>query len=258
MARSGFVFTLILACWVIFNCGTLEDVTGQTEMVDRSWRTEDGRRNWGMFNPAVTNGENRTIGRRPRSEDRKPASSVKRGSKSHGLCPHERKEHCLVLALSRIAKVQVAEYAYHPASREPSGKVFREQKKSAEHAPGRERQKGDEGSVSRESSNKRLDGNVHCRATREVYIPEAKKTLPAFICKLGNTTFLLSSTRFLEDRKSYLDLKVEDTAFQDIGRAAKLPRSNEFNVVPALLVLRNGDNNYRVRTSKKAYPATET
>ncbi|XP_043591859.1 uncharacterized protein LOC122571782 isoform X2 [Bombus pyrosoma] len=101
------------------------------------------------------------------------------------------------------------------------------------------------------SSEKQMkSSNVHCRAVHDVYIPEVKQNLPAFACVFGNNTFILSSERFLQDRRTYLDIKIEENTFKNIKFAPKMSKTNGFDVVPALLILNRINNNYRIEMHK--------
>nr|XP_033340716.1 uncharacterized protein LOC117228820 [Megalopta genalis] len=158
-------------------------------------------------------------------------------------CPYETKQLCLIFSLSRIANVHVA--APDQTNRSLKTPVF----PSAWN---------DVGNLNEElRGNGYLDGqripvtlkkspNVHCKAIRDVYIPEAKQNLPAFVCKFRDKTFVLSSTRFLQDRRLYLDINVDEDIFQNPKRVRKISRSNEFSVIPALLVLNVPNNDYRI------------
>lgn len=92
--------------------------------------------------------------------------------------------------------------------------------------------------------------NVHCRAVRDVYIAEVKRHLPAFACKFGDRTFVLSSERFLQDRRLHLDIRVDEDTLKNIKFAPKISRSNELNVIPALLILNLANNDYRIEMRK--------
>lgn len=184
-------------------------------------------------------------------------------SESNQICPYEDKELCLIFSLSKIAKVQVAssnKASTHHISRsnnfdvEPKDtrnlKINKETKLQKEFDFGNEeRYREDLQDFSKEQGKSSI---VHCRAIRDVYIPEVKRNLPAVACKFGNNTFILSSERFLEDRRLYLDIRIDEDIFENIKYASKMSRTNESNMISALLVLNTANNNYRIETHKIA------
>ena len=183
---------------------------------------------------------------------------VLRGSNNHlgASCPFESKEMCLIYSLSKIAKVQVATPNGPSSARSLKARVFVDTSKNVRNS---EIDRGIEEneemrsrfSVPAEDDNFQTQRqmklpNVHCQAVRDVFIPEVKQNLPAFACRFRNHTFILSSARFFQDRRSYLDINVNESAFKNIEVAPKISRSNEFNVVPAVLILNAANNEYRI------------
>lgn len=162
--------------------------------------------------------------------------------KNSRTCPYESKELCLIFSLSKIAKIQIASLSEVAAGRgaetktkdpsvEERKEVYLDYPKRTDNLQDTERTKS---------------SSVQCRAIRDVYIPEVKQHLPAFACQFGNNRFILSSARFLQDRRSQLDINVNEDTFKNIKSTPKVSRSNEFNVVPALLVLNTDNNGYRI------------
>ncbi|KAG7205500.1 hypothetical protein KM043_007482 [Ampulex compressa] len=155
---------------------------------------------------------------------------------------------CWILALSRIAKVQSADRG--DGDRGTKGRAHEARisvgaEKRAGSAPDVFESHEPVGIGSSKKEGERL--RSRCRAIRDVYIPEIGAKLPAYACKLGNRTFVLSSARFLEDRRSRVDVEVDRGVFQEARIGAKASRSGRFDVVPALLVLKLGDEDYKVR-----------
>lgn len=165
-------------------------------------------------------------------------------SEKKDACPYQRRELCLIHSLSKISNVQFATLGFD--SMDSSTRI--DPRKNTGN-----REIGGKANAHRRSSDiKRVDGmedssgkhsqppNVRCWAVRDVFIPEIKQTLPTFACKFGQRKFELSSARFLQDRRSRLDVNVDETTFQKIG--------NEFDLIPATLSLGAGDENYKIRT----------
>ncbi|XP_076658022.1 uncharacterized protein LOC143362068 [Halictus rubicundus] len=174
------------------------------------------------------------------SSERNPKTS------GNNRCPYETKQLCLIFSLSKIAKVHVAE------ERDQNSKTSVFPGAWNEHF-GIEKLEVNEDHYGRGnfvgSSKKDLKSpNVHCRAIRDVYIAEAKRKLPAFVCKFHNKTFVLSSTRFFQDRRPYLDMNVNEDVFKNVVQTRKVSRSNELSVIPALLVLNVPNNDYRIES----------
>ncbi|XP_076752435.1 uncharacterized protein LOC143424325 [Xylocopa sonorina] len=187
--------------------------------------------------------------------------TVPNGSKQ--LCPYENKELCLIFSLSKIAKVQVASLSKPLTDHASKLNVFHEASNDAgdsnvdvETNTGMEEDRFDfgkrnDGKHFQNPSEKEMKSpSVHCRAIRDVYIPEVKQNLPAYACKFGNNTFVLSSERFLEDRRSYLDIRIDEDTVKNIKYTPKISRSNKFNAIPALLILNVSNNDYRIEMRK--------
>ncbi|XP_024223050.1 uncharacterized protein LOC105680693 isoform X1 [Bombus impatiens] len=163
-------------------------------------------------------------------------------SESKHICPYESKELCLIFSLSKIAKVQVANLNQPSTHHSLKSNIFDSVSKDARNSKINEEIK-EEGQFRLNFVNRNEDkyfqnslekqmksSNVHCRAIHDVYIPEVKQNLPAFACVFGNNTFVLSSERFLQDRRTYLDIKIEENIFKNIKFAPKMSRTNGFDV----------------------------
>ena len=184
---------------------------------------------------------------------------VLRGSNNHlGVsCPFESKELCLIYSLSKIAKVQVATPNGSSSARSLKARVFDDTSKNVRNSEIHRGIEENEEMRLRFSEPTEYENfqaqkkmkllNVHCQAVRDVFIPEIKQNLPAYACRFRNHTFILSSARFFQDRRSYLDINVKESAFKNIKVTPKISRSNEFNVVPALLILNAANNEYRIK-----------
>lgn len=172
-------------------------------------------------------------------------------------CPYQSKELCLIFSLSKIAKVRAAMPSGASSVRELNLNVFDGAWTSAkssridgrtkeERTRPRFSERTDDEDSRRFPQRQMKLSNVRCQAIRDVYIPEVEHSLPAFACRYGNNTFVLSSPRFLQDRRLYLDLKVNENIFKNIKPTFKISEEDDFNVVPALLILNINDNDYRV------------
>ncbi|CAD1479838.1 unnamed protein product, partial [Heterotrigona itama] len=180
-------------------------------------------------------------------------------SESKHTCPYESKELCLIFSLSKIAKVQVATLSQPSTYHNLKSNIFDSTSKDARNSKVNEARREDDEQLRSEFTNRNEDkyfenfserqtklSNIHCRAVRDVYILEVKQSLPAFACIFGNNTFILSSERFLQDRRSYLNIRIDENTFKSIKATPKISRINGINVIPALLVLNLANNNYRI------------
>lgn len=92
--------------------------------------------------------------------------------------------------------------------------------------------------------------NFHCRAIRDIYIPEIKENIPSYACTTGSKTFILSSKRFFQDRRSSLHINIDDDTLRELNDPAITPASSRFNVIPAVLILQPGHENYDIRNQQ--------
>lgn len=215
------------------------------------------------FNPKIVKNEyssERAITRNNCVENCNERNS-KSLSENNRICPYEDKELCLIFSLSKIAKVQVAtpsKASTNHVSRsnnfdaEPKDvknlKTVDKETKLQKDFRNEERYREDLQDFSKGRGKLSI---VRCRAIRDVYIPEVKRDLPAVACKFGNNTFVLSSERFLEDRRLYLDIRIDENIFENIKYAKiKMSRTNQSNTIPALLILNTANNNYRIEAHK--------
>ena len=184
-------------------------------------------------------------------------------SESKHVCPYESKELCLIFSLSKIAKVQVATLNQPSTYHNLKSHIFDNTSKDARNSKINGGRREDE-QLRSEFINRNKDkysqnlserqtklSSIHCRAVRDVYIPEVKQSLPAFACIFGNNTFILSSERFLQDRRSHLNIRINENTFKNIKTTnSKISKINGVNVIPALLVLNLANNDYRIEMNK--------
>jgi len=100
------------------------------------------------------------------------------------------------------------------------------------------------------SSNGIKQENFYCRAIRDVYIPEIKKNVPSYACTSGGKTFILSSKRFFQDRRSNLHVNIDDDTLRKLNDPVITLANNRFNVIPAILILKPGHENYNIRNQQ--------
>ncbi|KAI4494159.1 hypothetical protein M0802_009193 [Mischocyttarus mexicanus] len=145
---------------------------------------------------------------------------------------------CLVSALSRIARIRIDK------NNDPSTL-----RKSSEKLSNAEDQKYRSDLEKKKKNELALhQGNCRCYVIEDVYMPESSKKLPAYVCQLYNKIFFLTSERFLEDRRSYFDIYVNEEMLQNwIVAASNADRTVGVKKLPVTLVLKNHENNYRIR-----------
>ncbi|XP_076303598.1 uncharacterized protein LOC143221873 isoform X1 [Lasioglossum baleicum] len=173
------------------------------------------------------------------SGERKPKTT------GNNRCPYETKQLCLIFSLSKIANVHVTDQTDQSLKSSVLPSAWNDDVGVDEKLEGNEDHYG-RGNFAGSSKKDLKSPNVHCRAIRDVYIPDAKQKLPAFACKFHNKTFVLSSTRFFQDRRPYLDINLNDDVFKNVKQVRKISRSNDLSVIPALLVLNVPNNDYRI------------
>lgn len=151
------------------------------------------------------------------------------------------KNRCLVSALSRIAKIRIDENNDPNTLRRSSEKLSNA--KDQKYRSDFEKKKKNEDVLPSWPQ-----GNCRCYVIEDVYMPEAGKKLPAYACRLYDKIFILTSERFLEDRRSYFDIYVdEEIAKNWIVAASNAVRTVGVKKLPVTLFLKNGENNYRIR-----------
>ncbi|CAL1679957.1 unnamed protein product [Lasius platythorax] len=90
-------------------------------------------------------------------------------------------------------------------------------------------------------------GNFHCHAIQDIYIPEIKEKIPSYTCTLGDMTFILSSKRFFQDRRSSLHINIDNDTLRKLNSSTVTPTNSQFNIIPAVLVLKPWHENYDIR-----------
>jgi len=169
----------------------------------------------------------------------------------------------LIIALSKIAKVR--SFEENPASIKQSlmTNIYNAARNGSAYL---QNEKGtgaptslDTKLLSRLSSNGISDNplsneikqeNFYCRAIRDVYIPEIKKNVPSYACTSGGKTFILSSKRFFQDRRSNLHINIDDDTLRKLNDPVITLANSRFNVIPAILILKPGHENYDIRNQQ--------
>lgn len=100
------------------------------------------------------------------------------------------------------------------------------------------------------SSNETGREHFHCRAIQDVYIPDIKENVPSYACTSGGKTFILSSKRFFQDRRSSLRVNIDDDTLCKLNDSVVIFTKNRFNVIPAILILKPGNGNYDIRNQQ--------
>ena len=261
MFLKRFIYVVVLANVILFGDGrTIQDRNFKSDTINSTTMSKNEAVNE-YFESKVM--ELNSLKDKALSNNEK-SPKVLRGSNNHlgASCPFDRKELCLIYSLSKIAKVQVATPNGSSSARSLKARVFDDTSKNVKNS---EIDRGKENEEMRlrfsepteyenfQTQKQMKLPNVHCQAVRDVFIPEVKENLPAFACRFGNHTFILSSGRFFQDRRSYLDINVKESDFKNIKVPPKISRSNEFNVVPALLILNAANNEYRIEIHENNY-----
>ncbi|XP_076172527.1 uncharacterized protein LOC143149221 [Ptiloglossa arizonensis] len=259
MLRRRLSFVVILAHVTFLGDGrTIQNRTSKFDVADSTAKTLDRQVDEGFDYEAIQVTRSKSVAASrdvhvEHSNEKKPKLS-KRNDLSRESCPYGSKELCLILSLSKIANVQVAAPDRTSPDRSPMAKMFRGASRNTPNWQVDRTIKENDRNLQDFTKEPTKSPNVHCRAIRDVYIPEVKQNLPAYDCKFGNNTFVLSSARFLQDRRQYLDVNVNENTFKTMRFTPKFSRSNEVNVIPALLVLNVVNNDYRIemhRTSNE-------
>lgn len=87
-------------------------------------------------------------------------------------------------------------------------------------------------------------GNLPCHAIEDIYISEIKEKVPSYRCTFGNITFILSSKRFFQDRRSSLCINIDNDILRKLNSSTTNSTNNQFNIIPAVLVLKPFHENY--------------
>ena len=89
----------------------------------------------------------------------------------------------------------------------------------------------------------------NCRAIRDLYIPKVDKKMPAYVCTHGKKGFVISSERFVHDRREYFEVNVDEETFRRLHpmAAGMTTFTSRVSVLPATLVLKQGEDGYSVR-----------
>lgn len=88
----------------------------------------------------------------------------------------------------------------------------------------------------------------HCDPIDDVFIPAVEKKVPAYICKLHDRQFVISSERFLEEFKNHLEIDVDETTFRRLSVDDGTSVVNSVaDVIPVTLTQRRGEEFYGVK-----------
>ncbi|KAL6434277.1 hypothetical protein ACFW04_006007 [Cataglyphis niger] len=161
----------------------------------------------------------------------------------------------LITALSKIAKIKSSKEDPARCSME---NVYNAQKKST-YLQSRIFAKNTGGPISRDTKLVSEDifnnapndvterGNFHCRAIQDIYIPEIKEKVPSYACTFGDNTFILSSKRFFQDRRSSLHVNIDNDTLRKLNSSTTFSTNSQFHIIPAVLVLKPWHENYDIR-----------
>lgn len=58
--------------------------------------------------------------------------------------------------------------------------------------------------------------------------------------------FILSSKRFFQDRRSSLHVNIDDGTLRKLNNPVVILAKNRFNVIPVILILKPGNENYDI------------
>ncbi|XP_043516032.1 uncharacterized protein LOC122531846 [Frieseomelitta varia] len=267
MPRKLLVFTVILFNFILYIEGkAIVNPNFQSNVINSASRAQDQYVNKNFdFKAIETDRLSGKINHNACTGDCNEKDQKKFLSESKHVCPYESKELCLIFSLSKIAKVQVATLNQPSTYHNLKSNIFDSTSKDTRNSKINGGRMEDE-QLHSEFINRNKDkysqnlserqtklSSIHCRAIRDVYIPEVKQNLPAFACKFGNNTFILSSERFLQDQRSHLNIGIDENIFKNIKTTPKISEINGVNVIPALLVLNLANNNYRIEMHKNIY-----
>lgn len=168
----------------------------------------------------------------------------------------------LITALSKIAKIKSSKEDPLVTGRCSMENIYNAQKKST-YLQSRVFAKNTGGPISlgTKSSSKLVSedifnnapndaiqrGNFHCRAIQDIYIPEIKEKIPSYACTFGDNTFILSSKRFFQDRRSSLHVNIDNDTLRKLNSSTITPTNSQFHIIPAVLVLKPWHENYDIR-----------
>lgn len=170
----------------------------------------------------------------------------------------------LITALSKIVKIRSSEEDPIVTGRCPIANVYNAAQKKSMYLQSRVSAKNTEGPISfdTKSSSKLVSegifnntsngeiqrGNFHCHAIQDIYIAEIKEKIPSYACTFGGNTFILSSKRFFQDRRSSLRINIDNDTLRKLSSSTIIPTNSQFNVIPAVLVLKPWHENYDIHT----------
>jgi len=189
-----------------------------------------------------------------------------RGNKNEKIskCAEKNYEY-LINALSKIAKVRSSQEDPVVIRQHSMANVFNDAKSISTYLQSRVPVKNIGGPtsfdtksssklISEDTFNNTPNGelqreNFHCHAIRDIYIPEVKEKIPSYACTFGDghNTFILSSKRFFQDRRNNFHINIDNDMLRKLNRSTITPTNSQFNIIPAVLVLKPWHENYYIR-----------
>lgn len=166
----------------------------------------------------------------------------------------------LIAALSKIAKVRFEEESV-PIQQDLTTNVYNAAQKSTDlrngvsvkdtgtstlHGAKLSSKLSSNGISYNSSSNGMEQENFHCQHIQDIYIAEIKENVPSYLCITGSKWFILASKRFFQDLRNSLHVNVDGDILRKLKNSASFAR-NQFNVIPAVLILKSGHEDYDVR-----------
>lgn len=188
-----------------------------------------------------------------------------RSNKNEEISKSKKNDQYLINALSKIAKVRSYQEDPVVTRQHSMANVYNDAKNISTYLQSRVSVKniGGPTSFDTKSSSKLISentfnntlngelqrGNFHCHAIRDIYIPEVKEKIPSYACTFedGHNTFILSSKRFFQDRRNNLHINIDNDMLRKLNHSTITPTSSQFNIIPAVLVLKPWHENYYIR-----------
>lgn len=176
----------------------------------------------------------------------------------------EKNYQYLINALSRLAKIRSSQEDPVVTEQHSMANVYNDAKNISTYLQSRVSAKNtgeptsfdtkssskliSEDTFNKTSNDERQRGNFHCHAIQDIYIPEAKEKIPSYTCIFGNNTFILSSKRFFQDRRNNLHISIDNDTLRKLNSSTITLTNNQFNIIPAILVLNPWHENYDIRS----------
>lgn len=100
--------------------------------------------------------------------------------------------------------------------------------------------------TSNHASDNRSKQSIQCEVTRNIYIRDINETIPSYACKLGNSTFFLSSKRFSSDYRNKLDVSIDKDTLRRLVNESLTSTENFPRVIEVVLALKSIGKNYEI------------